>query len=338
VTVDARDLASDWRGIGRYVRAVVKRLVARDDLALTVLVSGVPTFARKRIAEAIDSLHFTTARAVPNDADVVWHPWNGTFFASDAPAVVTFHDAVPFAYPDADPKKRRDQQEPFRRSARTLALALVNSGYTAGQIREYLDVPQANTRWTPLGVDALFTPNAPPPAKPLADRPYILYVGAIEGPKNAAALALGHRLAFPAGDVALAFTRRAPLEAKSPIVFGSLDDARLADAYRGALAVCVPSLAEGFGLPALEAMACGTPVVVSRAGALPEVCGEAALYVEPTTAGEPWAEALRTIAGDAVVRATFRSRGIARAATFTWEHTAALTYDALADAAGRRRP
>ncbi len=320
------------------MRAVVTRLVRRDDIALTVLVSGVPTFARKRIADAIDSLHFTVARTVPPDVHVVWHPWNGTFYATEAPNVVTFHDAVPFAYPDADAKKRHDQQEPFRRSARTLTLALVNSAHTATQIREYLDVPMTRTRWTPLGVDALFTPTAPPPLKPLADRPYVLYVGAIEGPENAAALALGHRAAFPAGDVALAFTRRAPLEARSPIVFGSLDDQRLADAYRGALAVCVPSLAEGFGLPALEAMACGTPVVVSRAGALPEVCGDAAVYVEPTSEAEPWTAALLSVAHDTALRAGLRARGIARAATFTWENTASLTFDALADAAGSRRP
>jgi alpha-1,3-rhamnosyl/mannosyltransferase len=296
----------------------------------------VPAFARKRIADIVGSVRFTVARAVPNDVDVVWHPWNGTFFSADAPSVVTFHDAVPFAYPAADPKKRDDEQAPFRRSAKTLTLALVNSAYTAAQIREYLAVPQARTRWSPLGVDAHFTPYAPPPAKPLADRPYLLYVGAIDGPKNAAALALGHRLAFPNGEVALAFTRRAPLEARSPIVFGSLDDARLADAYRGALAVCVPSLAEGFGLPALEGMASGTPVVVSRAGALPEVCGEAALYVEPTTDPEPWADALRTIVGDTLMRATLRSRGIARAATFTWENTALLTFEALVEAASTR--
>jgi glycosyltransferase involved in cell wall biosynthesis len=123
----------------------------------------------------------------------------------------------------------------------------------------------------------------------------------------------GHRPQF-AAERALA-----PLE-----LLGHVDDARLPGLYAGALAFALPSLYEGFGLPVLEAMACGTPVLAANAAALPETCGGAARLVAP---GE-WEAALAGVAGDERERARLRAAGIARAAGFAWERTA-LEIDAL---------
>ncbi|HEX6388309.1 MAG TPA: glycosyltransferase, partial [Solirubrobacteraceae bacterium] len=98
------------------------------------------------------------------------------------------------------------------------------------------------------------------------------------------------------------------------------DDAELADLMRGAAAFCLPSLAEGYGLPALEALACGTPAIVSNRGALPEVVGDAALVVEPEV--DAVTDALRRVLGDADVAARLRAKGPARARTLSWEGTA----------------
>jgi alpha-1,3-rhamnosyl/mannosyltransferase len=102
--------------------------------------------------------------------------------------------------------------------------------------------------------------------------------------------------------------------------------------YRGALAFCFPSRAEGFGLTPLEAMACGTPVLCSNASCLPEATGDAAVLLPPHDAAA-WAAAIRSIARDAGLRDDLRARGIARAAGFRWEETAARVSSIIRDVA-----
>jgi glycosyltransferase involved in cell wall biosynthesis len=106
--------------------------------------------------------------------------------------------------------------------------------------------------------------------------------------------------------------------------------------YAGATALVCPSLAEGFGLPVLEAMACGTPVVCARAGALPEVAGNAALYVDPSDVGSI-AAGLDTILEDEPLRRELASRGIARARLFEARKTTARLVDLLEGIAARGR-
>ena len=107
------------------------------------------------------------------------------------------------------------------------------------------------------------------------------------------------------------------------VVAGFVDDAELAALYRGAIALVMPSREEGFGLPALEAMASGCAVITSNAPALVEITGDAAVHVEPDVAS--LAEAMTRIASDESLRAALASRGIARAKTFTWTRCAELT-------------
>ncbi|MCW3039197.1 MAG: glycosyltransferase family 4 protein, partial [Solirubrobacterales bacterium] len=102
---------------------------------------------------------------------------------------------------------------------------------------------------------------------------------------------------------------------------GHVDDAHLAGLYAGAAAFVLPSRHEGFGLPCLEAMACGTPVVTTTAGALPDTCGGAALLEEPDD-HQGLADALERVVGDPGLHAELRARGLARAQEFSWERTA----------------
>jgi glycosyltransferase involved in cell wall biosynthesis len=110
---------------------------------------------------------------------------------------------------------------------------------------------------------------------------------------------------------------------------GPADEMTLVDLYRGALFLAAPGLYEGFGLPLLEAMACGTPVLASRAGSYPEVCGEAAAYVDEPEDPLAWAAAIASLHDDPERRSALREEGLRRASAFTWERTAASTLDVL---------
>jgi alpha-1,3-rhamnosyl/mannosyltransferase len=105
--------------------------------------------------------------------------------------------------------------------------------------------------------------------------------------------------------------------------------------YRGAAALVYPSRYEGFGLPVLEAMACGTPVIASRAASIPEVLGDAGVLLDPDD--EPgWAEAIARVVGDEWERGRMRMAGLTRAKAFTWARTASITLDVYRQVAGQR--
>ncbi len=311
VAVDARDLAHEWRGIARYVRAVLKRFAQRSDVAVTMVERGL--FGQR----------------APRNADVVWHPWNGTFFSSRAPAVVTFHDAVPFRFPAPDARKRRNEQGPWLRSAATAAAFLVNSHFTLTEVEHFLGVPAARQTVTYLGVEHdVF--NAHGGASALGDgRPFVLFAGTAEPLKNLATLLEAHARAFPNDEVALVVAGGAPPPGARVHALGALEPAQLAGWYRGALALAVPSLYECFGLPLLEAMACGTPVIASRTPSLMEVGGDACTWIDDPLDVAAWSAALRQLAHDAAQRARQRAAGLARAATFSWDRCAEETLAVL---------
>jgi alpha-1,3-rhamnosyl/mannosyltransferase len=317
IAVDMTNLKGDWRGITRYVRAVFPRLSARDDVRLTKVNPG--WFGYR----------------VPRSADVVWHPANGTFFDSRAPSVVTIHDAVPFRFAADDEKKRANEQGPFLRSAATAGAIIVDSQFTSREVGTFLGVTAERLNVVSLGVTAPFTAGGT--RGRLRDgRPYVLHVGAHDPRKNVPTLIAAWQAAFPAAEVALAFTRKPGVLPPGAVVLDAPSDERLAEFYRGALMVAVPSLDEGFGLPLLEALGCGCAVVASRVAALPEVGGQACAWVDDPRDVAAWAQALRALAEDEPVRRQLASLAFERAALFSWDRCAAKTYNVLAAAALQR--
>jgi len=209
---------------------------------------------------------------------------------------------------------------------------------TRRDLVEHLAIPPERVHVVPEGIDhARFRPVAPTPAP----WPYVLFVGS-EHPRKELLTVLRALAALQEDHpdlrlvkVGSAGTSEAPFHApvaraldelglRERVVFaGHVPDEELPGLYAGAAALAFPSRYEGFGLPPLEAMACGCPVVVSDAGSLPEVSGPAALVV-PTGSARALAEALRALLHDGGRRQDLVARGLAHAARFTWERAAAL--------------
>jgi glycosyltransferase involved in cell wall biosynthesis len=347
LAVDARVIADDTRGIGRYARAVLRRLAPRDDVALTLLADG-PFPQRKRgaYARALGSDAFAVSASATRGYDVVWHPANGTFFASLLPSVATIHDAVPFRYPKDEARRREHAQAPFRRSAQSAARVIAVSQFGRGEIHEWLGVPLERIEVIEHGVDEVFSPGTEPFAEALPaglrPRRFLLFVGDPIGEprKNFPLLYEAYRRAWPGGDgpTLAVVGPRAP-ELPGVIYAGNLGDDLIAGqigmlraCYRGARALALASYHETFGMPMLEAMASGTPVVASHASSLPEIGGDAALYAPPDDA-DAWASALRRIVDDRALRERLRVAGIERAAHFSWESSAERHLAAFQDVA-----
>jgi glycosyltransferase involved in cell wall biosynthesis len=315
VAVDARDLAHDWRGIARYVRAVLTRFARRNDVAVTLVERGL------------------FGQHAPRRADVVWHPWNGTFFSARVPAVVTFHDAVPFRFPADDPRKRRNEQDPWLRSAASASGFIANSCFTVTEVERFLGVAAERQTVTYLAVEPdVFAPQGDVATLP-DGRQYIMFAGAAEPRKNLATLLEAHALAFPDDAVPLVVAGAAPPVGARVHALGAIEPAELARWYRGARVVAVPSSYEGFGFPLLEAMACGTPAIASRATSLVEVGGDGCVWIEEPFDIAAWAAALRETVADVWLRPQLRAAGMAQAARFSWDRCAEQTLTVLRRAA-----
>ena len=238
------------------------------------------------------------------------------------PAVVTVHDLSferdPSAMGRAD---RMIFKLVVPRSVRRARRVIAVSERTKRDLMELYGVPAAKIAVTPHGVDPAFGPG------PDGPRDYLLYVGAVQARKDplaaadaAAAVGLPLVVVGPEREPALA----RELERRGADLRGYVEKDALAQLYRGAAALVLPSRYEGFGLPVLEAMACGTPVVVSNDPALREVAGDAAVYADGDLA-----EAVgRALAGrDRLVAA-----GLERARAFSWEETARRTLEVYREA------
>ncbi len=233
------------------------------------------------------------------------------------PAVVTIHDLSFERHPQLmGLSDRVTFKLVVPRAARRAARVLAVSKRTKDDLVELYGVPAERIAVTPHGVDAAFTPGAGSTGSP-----YLLFVGAIQERKNPLAAAeaaeeVGLPLVVvgPERDSALA----RELERRGAQLRGYVTKTELADLYRGASALLLPSRYEGFGLPVLEAMACGTPVVAFPDEALREVAGDAAVYAEEGRL----ADAVRRALAD---RERLVRAGIERAAQFSWDETVRRT-------------
>lgn len=253
--------------------------------------------------------------------------------ATGRPLVATVHDLAAIERPDLHPGRAVAQQRARLAGLGRARVVLADSGATAKALVAR-GVEAERIVVVPLGV----SPLPPPVAAPVA-RPFLLAVGELAARKNLdcllvafAAARLGSvrlALAGPDGgqrDRLAALGRRLGL-GRRLVMLGRVADDVLAGLYQDAVALCLPSLAEGFGLPVLEAMAAGLAVVASDLEVVREVAGEAALLVAP---GDPsaLADGLARVAGDEALRCRLARAGPRRASAFTWDETARATVQA----------
>jgi glycosyltransferase involved in cell wall biosynthesis len=268
---------------------------------------------------------------------------------SRALSVLTVHDLAFLLYPEcAEANLRAYLERAVPRSARRADFIVADSENTRNDVICLLGVPPEKVAVVPGGVEASFRPvEDPARLTELRDRlrlgaaPFILSVGLIEPRKNLPVLfdayrALRDRKQLPhllvvAGNRGwlsadtIEHAQRSPYRDDIRFV-GFVSEGDLPVLYSAAAAFAFPSLYEGFGLPPLEAMACGTPTVVSRASSLPEVAGDAALQVDPRDV-EELAAALELLVLDDLLRADLRARGLQRARDFSWPAAARKQLD-----------
>lgn len=264
------------------------------------------------------------------------------------PTVVTIHDVGYLHVPDAHRSRdRRRLDWTTRWSVRAAARVIAISETTKADLVAAYTVDPSRVVVIPHGVGAAFHPATPEEIARVRDRhglnaPYLLGVGTIQPRKNLGRQAIAMNRVKSAGlphELVLAGNRGwMPGEVEREIaesgaaervrILGYVDDRDLPALYSGAELLSFPSLYEGFGLPMLEAMACGLPVVASASSSLPEVAGDAAILVDPTSADAIGSAYLR-ILQDPVLAADLSRRGAERAKLFPWDRTAAETLAVL---------
>jgi glycosyltransferase involved in cell wall biosynthesis len=258
----------------------------------------------------------------------------------DRPYVVTVHDMSLETLRSAHPlAKRLYTRRLVPRAARNARLILTNSEYSKWEIVRYLSIPEDRIRVTPLAPSPEFKPTR----VQHEGNPYFLYVGNLEPRKNLERLidafarmpSKEHDLIIAGnrwyrGDSAEQKARSLGLNGRVKFL-GYVPRGELPALFSGATAFVYPSLLEGFGLPVVEAMACGTPVITSKNSSMKEVAGDAALLIDPRNVLE-MTEALAQLSEDAGARQELSRKGLNRATQFSWHRTAKLTLDAYREA------
>lgn len=343
VAYELTGLELDSGGTARAIRALREELASRVDL----LPISHPGERGGRIARGLARegwwFPLGLARAVKRArVDLLHCPAPLAPLRSPVPLVVTLYDTAGFDHPEWMTRENAMHQRlvlapVLRRATRVIT----SSAFGRDRITERIGIPRERIDVVPLGVDAVFTPghaDTETLRRLGAERPYVLAVGTLQPRKNLeAALDAFERMdtdlrlviAGSRGwsDDDLVRRVRASKAADRIVLTGRVGDEELADLYRGAECLVFPSRYEGFGLPPLEAMACGTPVVAAHAASLPEVLGDAALLVDPDDPA-----ALAAAVSEAIARRDeLVQRGRAHAARFTWARAAdavVATYDA----------
>ena len=321
VLVNARAAARpELGGVERWARELAARLPA--------LAPGRYAVARPRPRLVHRAGHLweqgaLPLRAVRTGAPLVVNPANLAPVLHPRNLVVV-HDAAVLRHPEwYAPAYAAYQRAMLPRIARGAALVVTVSAFSRRELAELLGV---DATVVPGGVGEAFTPHADPaPARRALGlaRPYVLTVASRTSRKNLAGLAEAARRLAREGVELVAAGGGRPQFAAEPAVPGVRDVGRVPEAllpglYAGAEAFVLPSRYEGFGLPCLEAMAAGTPVAAARAGALPEVCGEAAELADPD---DP-ADLARAVEAARRRAPVLREAGIRRAGAFSWDGTA----------------
>ena len=357
--------AGNQSGTGRYTEELIRHLAAMDGGPdLTVWwPADVPAPAWKDAVRLIPQrrglwnrlqMERKVQRVLP-DYDVVHYPASIGPLDGGPNVVVTVHDCIFLRHPEWF---RWERAAYYRwagsRSARRAARIIADSEATARDVRECMGIARDRIDVIPLGVDSAFAPATPEACAAarvrysLPDR-YFLYVGTLEPRKNLARLVrawdsvaaelpedlvIAGRDGWKTAGIHAAIQAAKHRDRIHLPGFIAQDD--LPAVLTGARAFTWPSLYEGFGLPVLEAMACGTPVLTSNTSSLPEVTGGNALHVNPDLESEI-ADALRRLSNDESLYTQLATNGPTHAATFTWQRCAQATL-AVYETAARGLP
>ena len=260
--------------------------------------------------------------------------WPGRF-------IFTLHDLHHLCVPeDSSALKTAYYDRIIKPACHRAECMLTVSEYSRHEIAAWARISEDRIINVGNGVGLPFSPVGP---KYEPGYPYVLYVGSRKPHKNLSRLLQAYGMSSARKDVRLLLSGQpdlriaekiAGLGLTAEVVFKDLDDdGALSEAYRGAVGFVFPSLYEGFGLPPLEAMACGVPVLTSNVCSLPEVVGDAAILVQPRDV-EEIANGIGRLVQDSALRAVLRDKGLRRAARFTWEETAQRTLSAVREGFG----
>ena len=340
IGIDCRKIA-DF-GIGTYVRGLVQALAELGGEEQYVLF--VPSPIDSPFEQVVvNAPHYSVrellvlGRAIAKAKLDLFHAPHFVLPWTSCPSIVTIHDAILVHYPPPQPGGSFYYSLMMRRALRKSVRVLTVSESAKRDIVQAFPCDPSKIEVTPNGVDAIFFERGP-----AAEGRYFLYVGNDKPHKNVGALIDAFRIAGGAAGFSPPTISREPggLKPAAPlgarlvlagaefaryrdvpgvVTEGFVTIERLAELYRGAVALVMPSLEEGFGLPVIEAMACGTPAIASDIPVFREIAGDAALLTND------FASAMRRILNDATLRAELSERGRVHAAQFTWRRCAELT-------------
>jgi len=333
VIVDGRPLVPPRSGIGVHTAEIAGRL----DVTPPPLIASQAEIGNK---QGIETCRFRVDRA-PNglwwqqivlpriaDADVLWAPHGTIPLSLRIPAVVTLHDFSSITMPGSHRLKTVLSFNLFIRESleRARRVAAVSRRIADEAIR-WFGVPRRLVEVVPNGVDAFFQPGG-------ESGDFILFVGTLEPRKGIDDLvAVWNALPEPRPPLMICgdpgWRVRAPVGVD---VTGWVDRERLRTLYQQARIFVYPSRYEGFGIPPLEAMACGAPVIATRTGAIPDYAEGAALLIDPGDR-DALRESILRLLRDEPLRLELRSRGLERSREFRWDRSARLMTDLLAQAA-----
>ena len=362
LVIDCTSVGTRMTGIERYEREVGRRLAqlkAREGWRVSMLVSkSAPVQLHEWIRELErDAVILPSPFSSKLLTQQVWMPFvvrhqraDAVFFASFPPSpliflvggsslhvVRTMHDAVLWSSPKTTSLKNSLYFGPLERwGAARYSLVHTVSSHARNDILRYVPTLRDRIVVSGGGVSALPDPAADGLTRLGIRRPFFLSVGTLEPRKNLPfllrvfkqfhqqkpdmQLVLAGRAGWGAAEVERTVS---DLELTDHVILtGAISDADLAGLYYAASALLFPSLHEGFGLPLVEAMSIGLPVVSSNVTSMPEVCGEAALLVSPSD-GDQWLQAMLAVMSDPVLRARLTELGRKRAAEFSWDQVAA---------------
>jgi len=359
IGIDGRYIQDHFPGIGRYTYNLVQALTkaapedsfvllhnpklvnTRYDLEtlqspnLEIVAIEVPTFSlaeQWRLPSIVRGLRL----------DLFHSPYYIKPYLLLCPSVVTIHDLIPKLYPQYLPSlwKRAIFEVAIRLAVASTRRVISVSQSTRDDLVRLLGVAPFKVSVIPEGVDTRFKPADEKAIFNLRQKHnlpvgYILYLGTNKPHKNLARLVGAFAKAKTERKLVLAgkedpryseaheVTKQLGLQDR--VVFlGRVSEDDLPALYSGAALFVFPSLYEGFGLPLLEAMACGVPVISSSTSSLPEIAGQAAVMVDPLDLSQ-LARALERVLGDSNLRASMREEGLEQAAQFSWERTAVET-------------